>query len=43
MLIRVILRSHERSLTHKEANEMRDNIYRTINQSGTEGYLAGIK
>jgi phenylalanyl-tRNA synthetase alpha chain len=43
MLIRVVLRSHERSLTHKEANEMRDNIYRAVNQSGTEGYLANTE
>ena len=40
ILIRVILRSHERSLTHKEANEMRDKIYRAVDQSETGGYLS---
>lgn len=39
MLIRVILRSHERSLTHEEANEMRDTIYRAVDESETGGYL----
>lgn len=39
MLIRVVLRSHERSLTHEEANNMRDKIYRAVDQSETGGYL----
>lgn len=39
MLIRVILRSHERSLTHEEANEMRDKMHRAIDRSKTGGYL----
>jgi phenylalanyl-tRNA synthetase alpha chain len=39
MLIRVVLRSHERSLTHEEANEMRDKIYRAVDESETGGYL----
>lgn len=39
MLIRIVLRSHERSLTHKEANEMRDKIHRAIDESTTGGYL----
>jgi len=40
MLIKIVLRSHERSLMHEEANTMRNKIYRAINQSGTDGYLA---
>lgn len=43
MLIRVVLRSHERSLTHEEANEMRNKIYRAVDQSETGGYLANNK
>ena len=43
LLIRVVLRSPERSLTHEEANEMRDKIYRAVDQSRTGGYLAYIK
>ena len=39
MLIRVVLRSHERSLTHEEANDMRDKMYRAVDQSETGGYL----
>ena len=39
MLIRVILRSHERSLTHEEANEIRNKMYRAIDRSKTGGYL----
>jgi len=39
MLIKVILRSHERSLTHEEANQMRDLMYRAIDKSKTGGYL----
>lgn len=39
LLIRVILRSHERSLTHEEANEMRNKIYRAVDRSKTGGYL----
>jgi len=40
LLVRVILRSHERSLTHEEANTMRDKMYRAIDKSKTGGYLA---
>lgn len=39
MLVRVILRSHEKSLTHEEANGMRDKIYRAVDRSKTGGYL----
>lgn len=39
MLVKVILRSHERSLIHEEANDMRDIIYRSIDESKTGGYL----
>jgi len=39
LLIRVILRSPERSLTHEEANEMRNKMYRTVDQSVTGGYI----
>lgn len=39
LLVRVILRSHERSLTHEEANAIRDRIYRAIDQSETGGYV----
>lgn len=39
LLIRIILRSHERSLTHEEANEMRDKMYRAVDRSKTGGYL----
>jgi len=40
LLIRVILRAHDRSLTHEEANEMRDVMYYAIDESKTGGYLA---
>lgn len=40
LLIRIVLRSHEKSLTKEEANEIRDKIYRAIDQSSTGGYLA---
>jgi len=43
MLVRVILRSHERSLTHEEANEMRNKIYRAVDRSKTGGYLTHNK
>jgi phenylalanyl-tRNA synthetase alpha chain len=39
LLVRVILRSHERSLTYEEANEIRNTIYRSIDESTTGGYL----
>lgn len=39
LLIRIVLRSHEKSLTKEEANEIRDKIYRAIDQSSTGGYL----
>jgi len=38
LLIGVILRSHERSLHHEEANEMRDRLYRALHQ-GEKGYV----
>jgi len=38
LLIRVILRSHERSLRHEEANEMRNRMYKALNQ-GEGGYV----
>lgn len=40
LLVRVVLRSHEKSLTHEEANEARNRIYRAIDQSETGGYIA---
>jgi len=43
MLIKIIFRSHERSLTHKEVNEIRDKIYMAVNQGKTGGYLDFIK
>lgn len=39
LLIKVALRSHERSLIHGEANDMRDIMYRAIDESKTGGYL----
>lgn len=38
LLICVILRSHERSLRHEEANEIRDRLYKALNQ-GEKGYI----
>lgn len=38
LLIRIILRSHERSLRHEEANEIRDLLYRALHQ-GSRGYV----
>jgi phenylalanyl-tRNA synthetase alpha chain len=38
LLIRVILRSHERSLRHEEANEIRDRLYRALHE-GKRGYV----
>lgn len=38
LLVRIILRSPERSLRHEEANEMRDRIYRRLHQ-GDRGYV----
>jgi phenylalanyl-tRNA synthetase alpha chain len=37
-LISVILRSHERSLRHEEANDIRDRLYRTLHE-GEKGYI----
>ena len=42
LLVRIVLRSHERSLTHEEANHMRDLMYRAIDESETGGYV-GLK
>jgi phenylalanyl-tRNA synthetase alpha chain len=39
LLISVILRSHERSLRHEEANEIRDRLYRALYQ-GEKGYVS---
>jgi len=39
ILVRIILRSPERSLRQEEANELRDKIYLAVDQSGTGGYL----
>lgn len=38
LLISVILRSHERSLLHEEANEIRDRLYRALHE-GDKGYV----
>lgn len=38
LLVRITLRSHERSLTHEEANEIRNKLYRALNQ-GEKGYI----
>ncbi|MFH1780483.1 MAG: hypothetical protein ABH841_00515 [Candidatus Nealsonbacteria bacterium] len=38
LLVSVILRSHERSLRHEEANGIRDRLYRALNQ-GERGYV----
>ena len=38
LLISIILRSHERSLRHEEANETRDRLYKTLHQ-GDKGYV----
>ena len=40
ILVRITLRSHDRSLLQEEANEIRNEIYKAVNESGTEGYLA---
>lgn len=40
MLIRIVLRSHERSLTHDEANRIRDAIYCAIDESEVGGYIS---
>lgn len=39
MLIKLILKSHSKSLTHEEANKIRDKIYRAVDQSKTGGYI----
>ena len=39
ILVRIILRSPERSLHQEETNELRDKIYLAVDQSGTGGYL----
>ena len=39
MLVRVVLRSHERSLTHEEANKMRDAMYLSVDESAKGGYV----
>lgn len=38
LLISVILRSHERSLRHEEANDIRDRLYRALHE-GEKGYV----
>jgi len=38
LLISVILRSHERSLCHEEANDIRDRLYRALHEGG-KGYV----
>lgn len=40
VLVRIVLRSHERTLTQGEANEIRDRVFRAIDQSKTGGYLS---
>lgn len=40
VLMRVTLRSHDRSLLQEEANEIRNKIYLSINESATDGYLS---
>ena len=39
LLISVILRSHERSLRHEEANDIRDRLYRALHE-GEKGYVS---
>jgi len=39
LLVRIMLRSHDRTLLQEEANELRDTIYQAIDQSKTGGYL----
>ncbi|MDP2629355.1 MAG: hypothetical protein Q8P45_01455 [Candidatus Harrisonbacteria bacterium] len=39
ILARLVIRSHDRTLTQEESNDLRNRIYRAVNQSGTEGYL----
>lgn len=38
LLVSVILRSHERSLRHEEANDIRDRLYRALHE-GEKGYV----
>lgn len=38
LLVSVILRSHERSLSHEEANDIRDRLYRALHE-GEKGYV----
>ena len=38
LLVRVILRSYERSLCHEEANEIRDRLYKALHE-GEKGYV----
>lgn len=38
LLVSVVLRSHERSLRHEEANDIRDHLYRALHE-GEKGYV----
>ena len=38
LLVRIVFRSHERSLTHDEVNRMRDLVYRGLHE-GSAGYI----
>jgi phenylalanyl-tRNA synthetase alpha chain len=40
VLVRVVLRSIEKTLTKEYASSLMDEVYRQVNQSGTEGYNA---
>lgn len=39
ILARMVLRSQEKTLTKEETNIIRDNVYRIVNESETDGYL----
>ena len=39
VLMRITLRSHNRSLLQEEANQIRNKIYLAVNESETDGYL----
>jgi phenylalanyl-tRNA synthetase alpha chain len=39
-LLRIVLRAVDRTLTHEEANRLRDDIYRAVHEGITPGYVA---
>ena len=42
-LVRVVLRGIERSLTHEEANELRDEIYAAIHRGTVRQWASGSR